>query len=327
MLSRVAESVYWMARYIERAENVARFIHVNVHLALDSPIDAGEQWMPLVTTTGDHEQFQQQYGQATRENVMRFLTFDASNPNSILSCIRQARENARTVREVISSEMWEEINRTYLMVNVAARSEPEADSAHVFYTAIKTSSHLFDGLTNATMTHNEAWRFVQLGRFMERADKTSRILDVKYFILLPRPEDVGSPLDNLQWAALLKSASGLQMYRQKYQRIVPERVLQFLLLDEEFPRAILFCLTHAESCLHAISGSSPGRFTNAAERRLGQLRAELAYAQIDEIMTNGLHEFLDEFQGRINEVGEAVFQTFFAIRPVASQTMTTRETS
>src|SRR6266487_4660610 len=183
MLSRVAESIYWMSRYVERAENVARFIDVNLQLMLDSPSGESQQWQPLVNTTGDHADFDQRYGAATQQDVLHFLTFDAENPNSILSCLRAARENARTVREIISSEMWLQLNKFFLLVNAAAENPEALSSRHEFFSEVKNASHLFNDVAAATMTHGEAWHFARLGRALERADKTSRILDVKYFLL------------------------------------------------------------------------------------------------------------------------------------------------
>ena len=166
------------------------------------------------------------------------------------------------------------------------------------------------------MTHGEAWHFCQLGRMLERADKTSRILDVKYFILLPKLADVGTPFDDIQWLALLRSASALEMYRQRHGRILPVNVVKFLVLDREFPRAVLHCLTRANESLHAISGTYTGSFCNPAEQRLGQLRAELAYTQAEEVIASGLHEFVDDLQRRLNLVGDAIHECFFAMRPL-----------
>ena len=193
MLSRVADSIYWMGRYVERAENVARFVDVNLNLMLDGPTGTDQQWKPVVNTTGDHEDFTKRYGEATEHKVIQFLTFDRDNPNSIISCLRGARENARSVREIISSEMWLQLNQFYLTVNSAVANGKGLDSPHHFFTQVKLSSHLFSGVTDATMTHNEAWHFCRLARKLERADKTSRILDVKYFILLRSAADVGTP--------------------------------------------------------------------------------------------------------------------------------------
>ena len=178
------------------------------------------------------------------------------------------------------------------------------------------ASHLFAGITDATMSHNEGWHFGRLRCMLERADKTSRILDVKYYLLLPQVTDIGTSVDDIQWAAVLKSASAFEMYRKRFGRIQPERVADFLMLDRDFPRAMHYCLMQAEESLHAISGSPPGTFRNLAEQRLGRLRSELDYAQIDEIIANGLHEFLDTFQAQLNHVGTAIFETFVALRPV-----------
>ena len=332
MLSRVADSIYWLNRYIERAENVARFIDVNLHLMLDLPAGTTEQWAPLVDTTGDEELFQERYGKATRENVVAFLTFDMDNPNSIYACLRAARDNARSVREIISSEMWEQVNTFYLMVRDAVAQGRVMAEPHAFFTEVKMASHLFVGITDVTLSHNEGWHFGRLGCLLERADKTSRILDVKYYLLLPHVHDVGTAVDDIQWSAVLRSASAFEMYRKRFGRLRPDRVADFLMLDREFPRAMHYCLMQAEESLHAISGSPLGTFQNLAEQRLGRLRSELDYAQIDEIIASGLHEFLDAFQAKLNHVGSAIFETFVALRPVvevaplvqSSQLMRTR---
>lgn len=316
MLSRVADSIYWMTRYIERAENVARFIDVNLQLMLDLPAGIMEQWAPLVDITDDQVLFQERYGATTRENVVAFLTFDTENPNSIYACLRAARENARSVREVISSEMWEQANTFYLMVRDAAAQGRVMAEPHAFFTEVKMASHQFVGITDVTMSHNEGWHFGRLGCLLERADKTSRILDVKYYLLLPNVHDVGTPVDDIQWSAVLKSASAFEMYRKRFGLLRPDCVADFLMLDREFPRAMHYCLVQAEESLHAISGSPPGTFRNAAEQRLGRLRSELDYAQVDEIIARGLHEFLDAFQAKLNEVGTAIFETFVTLRPV-----------
>jgi uncharacterized alpha-E superfamily protein len=324
MLSRVADSIYWMSRYIERAENVARFIDVNLNLTLDLPGGPSEQWRPLVVTTGDQDRFEKRCGEATRENVIHFLTFDSENPNSILSCLRSARENARSIREIISSEMWEQINWFYLMVNEAATGEWIADTPHFFFNEVKKARHLFNGITDATMTHGEAWNFCRMGRMLERADKTSRILDVKYYILLPTVSDVGTPFDDIQWTAVLQSTSAFEMYRKRYHYISPGKILEFLLLDREFPRSIYYCLLTADEALHQISGTVIGSFSNLAEQRLGQLRSEFAYIQIDSVIEKGVHQFIDSFQLKLNHVGRAIFETFFARRPVTAATQSQR---
>ncbi len=315
MLSRVADSIFWMSRYVERAENVARFIDVNLNLSLDLGPEMDRQWDPLIFTTGDQELFYKTFGQATQENVIQFLAFDDKNPNSIISCLRSARENARTVREMISSQMWEELNKFFLMVRSAKSDKQVLESPFEFFTQIKLAGYLLEGVTFGTMSHGEAWNFGRMGRLLERADKTSRILDVKYYLLLPSAADVGTPVDMNQWAALLKSASALEMYRKKYGRLAPKNVVEFLILDRDFPRAMHFCLLRAEQSLLAITGGTSGTFRTKAEQRIGRLRSELDYLHIDEIIENGLHEFIDRFQQEVNEAGQAISETFFGHEP------------
>lgn len=315
MLSRVADSIYWLNRYIERAENVSRFIGVTLNLTLDLPDLANEQWAPLVMTTGDGDLFKARHGKAERRSVLEFLTSDTGNPNSILSCLVAARENARSVREIISSEMWECVNRFYLGVKDGVAANRAVLSPYDFFAEVRTTSHLFGGVMDATMSHGEGWHFGRLGRLLERADKTSRLVDVKYYILLPNVADVGTPFDNIQWSSVLRSASAYEMYRKEHSRITPLNVADFLILNRDFPRSMHYCATRAEDSLHAITGTRAGEFKSEAEKKLGKLRAELSYTDIADIMNTGLHEFLDEFQGKLNGVGEAVFETFFALRP------------
>ncbi len=316
MLSRVADSIYWLNRYIERAENVARFVDVNLNLLLDSPVGIQQQWQPIVITTGDLELFQQRYGEATDKNVIQFLTFDRNYPNSILSCLRSARENARSIREIISSEMWEQVNEFYMMVRDAEK-QCQPYQLPEFFNQVKQQGHLFAGVMDGTMTHNDGWHFGHIGRLLERADKTSRILDVKYYILLPSVEDVGTTLDEVQWMALLRSASAYEMYRKRRQhRINPSDVVEFLVLDRQFPRAIQYCFLQAEKSLQQITGTQPGTWQNPVDRELGRLRSQLDYLMIDEILQRGLHEFLDNLQQRINLVGDKMFETFFALESV-----------
>jgi len=314
MLSRVADSLYWMARYIERAENTARFVDVNLQMSLDAPITFSEQWEPLIAITGDLRQFHERFQDASRENVIRFLTLDRDNPNSIVSAVMSARENARSVREVISSDVWEQVNAFFLAVSQAGAERAAMSDSYRFFADIKRFSHLTAGVADNTMSHDEAWNFIHLGRMLERADNTSRLLDVKYFLLLPSAEDVGGAIDEMQWSILLRSATALEMYRRKHGTIAPANVIDFLLLDTEFPRAILYCLMQAEQALHAISGTRQGTFSNRAERRLGQLRSELAYSHVEEIIKSGLHEFLDNLQSQLIAVGQAVAETFFTLQ-------------
>jgi uncharacterized alpha-E superfamily protein len=319
MLSRVANAIYWLNRYIERAENIARFVDVNLYLSLDSPQDLPEQWQPIVITTGDSELFSDRYGQATKENALQFLTFDRDYPNSILSCLQSARENARSIREIISSELWEQVNDFYLMVQEGA--EEENPNWLEFFARVKMASHTFAGISNATMSHNEGWHFGRIGKLLERADKTARILDVKYFILLPSVGDVGTSLEELQWASLLKSTSAYEMYRKIQHRIAPDRVAEFLILDREFPRSILFCLLEAEQSLHRITGKNLGTWQSPAERELGRLRSEMEFITIEEIIARGLHEFLDGMQSSLNRSTDSISATFFDYRTISSQSV------
>jgi uncharacterized alpha-E superfamily protein len=311
MLSRVADAIYWISRYVERAENVARFVDVNFNLVLDAPSDQRSSWQALVLTTGDQNWFAEHYGAPTPENVLQFLTFDTRYPNSIGSTIRHARANALTVREIISREMFEELNTLYLMMNAAAiRNEPFEELAS-FYARVKLAGIYYQGVTDSTLSRGEAWHFARLGRMLERADKTSRILDVKYFSLLPARNGVGSTLDQVGWAALLNSASALQMYRRTYQVLAPSNVAEFLILDKDFPRSIHHCVVLAQQSLHAITRSPFNSYQNSAERRMGQLRANLDYADIETIMQQGLHQYLDQTQIALNNIGEAIRQRFF----------------
>lgn len=326
MLSRVADSVFWLSRYIERAENVARFLDVNMHLTLDLGESMDQQWAPLVATTGDHEAFVKRHGQPTRDSVWRFLTFDRENSNSIVSCLRSARETARTIRGSLPSEMWEELNKFYLFVRGAAVDDT-LESANQFLGRVKRYSQLLVGITDSLMSHDEAWHFARLGRSLERADKTSRILDVKYFILLPTSTEVGTPLDVIQWSALLKSASALEMYRRVQGRISPDHVVGFLMLDLEFPRSVRFCLSHAEESLRAITGSAERTFQIRAEQLLGRLRAQFEFTRATDIIEAGLHEFIDNFQRSLNEVDVAIFDHFFATQPNSTQSQSSGQTA
>ena len=312
MLSRVADSVYWLGRYVERAENVARFIDVNYNLTLGEIDSFNNQWSPLVYVSGDYKAFEEQYGQATRENVLRFLTIDLANPNSIASCVAKARENARTIRDIIPHAIWEQLNHFHLMVKAAAQTGSPIEETHEFCEQVRLASHLFTGTSAATMSHGEAWHFSQLGRLIERADKTSRLIDVQYFVLLPEARDIGTPLDVVRWSALLKSASALVMYRRVHGRITPESVADFLILNPNFPRSIQYCIFNAMQSMRRITGSASDSFSNASEQVTGRLGSKLTYTTIDEIIQQGLHEYVDQLQAQLNIIGEAIKADFFS---------------
>ena len=322
LLSRVADSVYWMARYIERAENVARFIGVNLNLQIDLPLAPSQQWQPLIDTSGDAETFKERFGLATQVKVIEWLAYDTENLSSIASCLRLARENARSVRETISSEMWTQVNTMYLQIQTQ-RSLPEPERMLDAFREIRMGCHLFEGVTDATMSHNEAWHFMRLGRMLERADKTSRILDVKYFMLLPSLRDVGTPYDDIHWSAVLKSVSGFEMYRKKYGRITPSDVVDFLVMDSEFPRAVRFCIKSASESLQSVTGTPIGAFRYRSEQLMGQLRAELDFTSVDTVIRSGLHEYLDRLQLKMNAIDNSL-RDDFAVRsaPAVSQAQT-----
>ncbi len=313
MLSRVAESLYWMQRYRERAENTARLIEASMHLNLDAPGDDQAQWFPVVATTGDQELFEKLYGAATEEKVLRFLTFDDRNPNSIANCILRSRENARSIRPIITSEMWNELNAAHVFVQKTLLACGEKKPGREFYDHIRKSCQLFTGIMDTTLSHNEAWHFGRLGNLVERADQTSRILDVKYFILLPSPEHVGTSYDDIQWTALLQSVGALEMYRRVQNSVQHRYVVQFLILDKEFPRSIRSCLCRAEQSLRQILG---GQTTHClAYASVANLCAKLSSITIDQIIEMGLHEFLDDIQSQIIEIHNHISNDFFATRP------------
>lgn len=317
MLSRVADSIYWMARYMERAENYARFINVTFNMALDLPPHMEEDWGPLLKVTQDADGYHERYGEAIEKNkVIRWLAFDAENPNSILNSLYNVRENARTVREVISSEMWEEINRLYLRTKAFTEERIRAmDDTSPFTTEIIHGLHLIQGITASTISHGEAWHFGRLGRFLERADKTSRMLDVKYHILLPETGAVGGPIDLIQWVALLKSVSGYSVCRRQYGAVTPDNVIALLTLDAQFPRSIFFCIDHAQRSLQALLADAPRSARHGeAEKLLATLHTELQYATVGDIIAHGVHEFMDKVQVDLIEISDALWEQFFSLK-------------
>ena len=312
MLSRVAESLYWMSRYLERAEDVARIIAVNFQASLDAPGASQElAWEPLIAITGDRALYNAAFDRYDAKSVTGFLTMHPENPNAILSCVGRARENARAVREQISREMWEQINRLYHDIS-RADIPTIVRNPYDFFSEIRNGSHLFQGVTDATMAHSEGWEFIQAGKFLERADKTARILDVKYGALAPQMAGEGAPLASLQWIALLKSCSAFEPYRRSHSQLQAWRVVDFLLLDRTFPRSVGFCLDQTRAALARISGSPAERPSNAAERLLGRLCAELMYLDIREALAD-LHTYLDDMQHKINAVGEAITHSYFVV--------------
>ncbi len=317
MLSRVADSLYWMSRYIERAENNARIAEVNLQLLLDlanqPQSDVQQQWNPIISSLEENELFASLYGTLDGVAALDFVGLQEKNPNSISSCLTLARENARSTREQISSEMWEQINRLYLFVHSDSGREQLRASPYEFFKHVVVGSHLFQGITDATMTHGEGWDFIRIGRFLERADCSSRILDVKYHILLPSGERVGGNVDTVQWMAVLKSCSALEAYRKIYvDQVAPWKVAEFIITHAEFPRSIRFSVDSLDSALHRISGSSEAKYANEVERLSGRLRSDLDYASIADIFEFGLHEYLETIQERLVELSDALYSTYCA---------------
>ncbi len=321
MLSRVANSLYWMSRYIERAENIARIVDVNLQLLLDfrnlNEERLAQHWLPIVQTTGDETQFFSLHKKATGNAVTEFLVFQMENPNSIVSSILQARENARMVRDQVTIEFWEELNRLYWFVKTPQARKAWNESPSEFFQQIKSSSLQLIGLTEATLIHNEGWWFLQIGKFIERADKTSRILDVRYQV---SPQN-GAPVNNsnpdtgeadvLEWSAILRSCSAWDAYKSIYGADVnPRLVAEFLLFNEDFPRSVRFCVAELNRALRRISGVAEGRFCNSAEKLAGRLVAELQFSTLEEIFDLGLHTYLDQLQTKLNDIGGATFDAY-----------------
>jgi len=316
MLSRVANSLYWMSRYIERAENTARLVDTNLQLLLDfrnlDDAALSDHWMPIVQSTGDEGGFLAKYKQATGVSVTEFMVFDAANPNSIASSIAQARENARMVRDQITVEVWEELNRLYLWTRSAEARRLWMQSPTDFFAHIKNSSMLLLGLTYATVVHNEGWQFMQAGKFLERGDKTTRILDVRHQTFPERGVPAGiSQRDVLEWGAVLRSCSSWDAYKAAYgAEVRPEWALELLLFSDEFPRSVRFCIEKLDEALRKISGAPPRRFSNAAEKLSGRLLAELEYGTVEEVLACGVHGYLDLLQQKFNTLGQALFDAY-----------------
>lgn len=232
-----------------------------------------------------------------------------------MSCVALARENARGLRDSISSEMWEALNTSYLSLSSARPDQVARGNIHNFYQSIKDRSHLFDGISQNTMLHNEGWSFLQAGRFLERADMTARILQVKYDQLMPDDRDESAAADVHQWIALLKSVSAYEAFRKTYHPgISPTSVCEFLIFNRQFPRSVACSVTEIETALHHISGSPVGRFANDAERLAGWLSADLTYGDVNGVFDRGLNAYLEDVQTKCNRIGDAIAQAYFVYR-------------
>jgi uncharacterized alpha-E superfamily protein len=311
MLSRVAESLYWMSRYLERAEHTARLIDVQLNQMLDQAGgDSSLRWQRLLHSlrTPPPE------GAIDAYSVTLALTFDASSTSSIASCIAAARENARQVREQISSEMWEQLNRLFLQVKGTSMEQMWFAEPHKFLNSVKEEIYLFQGITDATMSHSEGWHFIRVGRFLERTTATAALLDAHFSVLLmEQTEDESEPLDYLSWIGLLRSCASFEAYCKVYTAVIrPAHIAEFLLLNAEAPRSIRFACAMMQGALHAIAKATSARNSGRVERLIGRLRASLDYYQIEEILSVDMHEYLDSIQRQCALIHSGLYQAYIA---------------
>ena len=309
MLSRVADRLFWMSRQMERAENMARVLGVTSNLVMFSTRDEQQQKTLLapLSITETNEAFFENHKKLTLPALIDFMALDEQNPSSIYSCLKWARENAHAVRWLITSEMWETLNATWIELKGFKRKDIVGADATRFFDWVKDRSHQFRGVTYGTIVRGEAFNFSRLGTFLERADNTARILDVKYHILLPRVEDVGGAMDYYQWAALLRSVSAFATYRTLYRaQIYPIKVAELLLFERRMPRSLAACFDQIRDALDRIEGHTG----QGAKRLAGELHARLTHADIEEVFQSGLHEYLDECLVDIAELGTRIQRTY-----------------
>lgn len=309
MLSRTADHLYWMARYIERAENMARVLDVTYNMSL-VPNDAeGEAalWKPALMISGNIEAFERDYPEYNAANIIKYLAMDENNPSSIYSALRSARENARSVRVALSSETWENINALWLEFSQFFGANLAESGLGVFCDWVKSRSHLFRGVSFGTMLRNDAFRFLRLGTFVERADNTARLLDVKYALLMPEDAAEGGAVDYYEWSAVLRAVSAFQAYQKIFSdTIEPWRVAQLLILREDMPRSLHACYAEITPILDQLSGS----YNTECRRLAGELHSRLKYGRMEDIFENGLHDFLEDFLLRNNNLGVEIQRTF-----------------
>ncbi len=322
MLSRVANSVYWMGRYVERIENYARFMSVNINLSYDLPEGISDHWNLLLEATHDKHMYDNIYGEDSEEQIIDFITFDSLNPNSIYSMLGNARENVRTVKEVVPKEFWESINKFYLRFkNYTFNSHHDMATMMEFYDGIKQQCQFLTGMLDACLTRNEVYYFFILGKFLERADKTSRFLDIGYFNNKSVAESkISNSQDLIIWSSVLKSVSAFNMYRQQYKSLKYENIIEFLIKDRNFPRAICHSVKKAEYALYKISGSRPQNgYRNRAEKNISELNHVIDFTETEEIIKIGLHKFLNEFQIKNNKVDSEIFKVYFDLNSEGTQ--------
>jgi len=318
MLSRTADHLFWMARYTERAENTARMLDVNVQTSLlpQSAEDAEHGWRAMLSISELKERFNEKYGLLTARDVIDFMVRDPSNPSSIASCLLEARENARAVRGTLTTEVWETLNATWLEVQDRLRGKTLEQDPSQFFEWVKYRSHLSRGVTIGTMLKDEALYFIRLGTFLERADNTARLLDVKFHNSNRvaqsqrqggEHQDPDAQIDFYYWAAILRSVSGFEGYRKVYRDVItPARVAEFLILRGDMPRSLLACMEEVISTLGEVGNEASAD----TERFAGKLHAELRFDRIDDILRGGLHDFLTKFLERVYELGNRVSQDF-----------------
>ena len=313
MLSRTADNLYWLARYVERAEYLARILEATQRLTALPLAYVGEsnEWESAVATAGCANAFYAVFPEANEENVTDFLAFSTDNPSSIRSCFEAARTNARAVRTALTMEMWDAINGTWLELKRYGNGPTSREELSRFLRWVQESSLLFDGSAYRTMLRNDAYSFTRLGVFMERADNTARILDVKYHMLLPAHEHVGGPLDYFQWAAILRSVSALTSYHWVYREsLKPWLIADLLILKEEMPRSLASCyeniVTHLDKIAAAYGRQGP------AQRLARGVRTRLQNSRMDEIFQTGLHEFIQTFIADNNRIGTTISQQYLA---------------
>ncbi|MEW6129636.1 MAG: alpha-E domain-containing protein [Acidobacteriota bacterium] len=307
MLSRVADSLYWMSRYLERAEHTARLIDVTLNLMLDqSPLMAERRWQLVMSGLGLPPT-------DTRDayKLTESLAFDAENPGSIVSSIIAARENARQVREQISSEMWEELNRLYLQVKSARIEQIWNFGSHAYFRNVKEGAHLFQGITDSTMSHGQGWRFIQVGRFIERAGATAALLDAHFkYLSDPNIESDGKS-DYLEWVGLLKCCTAFEACCKVYSAdLQPDRIAEFLLLNADFPHSVRFSADMLQAGLNAIAEATQTHKSSRANRLAGKLRAALSFVQIEEIMESDLHSYLKDIERQCLQIHDAIYQAY-----------------
>jgi uncharacterized alpha-E superfamily protein len=313
MLARDADAMYWMARYVERAEHAARLLLVNSNLLIDvgdlAPALQARQWQSLLTIFRSADLPD---GPDLAQRVGQYLTFSLDNPNSILNCLTHARENARGIRENISSEMWENLNALYWSIRSDDTPNRFDDSPDDLFRSVMTGSMLFQGLTDQTLAHDQRWQFAQLAKYLERTDVTCRVIQTKYDILKSNEQIFDSTLRNLHWMAVLRSCCSIEAYRRQYLGDMdPTRVAGFLILERNFPRSIRFSVSAALAAISAIRASSRGNVIDPTERILGRLDAQLEYAELSEILSEGIPAYLQRIQTTVHEAAMAVQQSYF----------------